>query len=193
MVSFLVHNRNEDRSTDNRYAGLILAASVDDEQVCILWGKHAVTTDLIISETTDALSEPKSQMKMILRRLNNNSEPQMSIESGQYTIQCVQNPHHLSHPHQTTSLSSLAANSPSPPFQLPPPILSHLPHNLRSLLPTQTRLHLPLRPRRRIHNRIPLHTIPLPHLPSLFFPRIRHFYPTNQENIPRFPRHTESR
>lgn len=46
----------------------MLAASVDDEQV---------ETDL---------AEVKSQVKLIFRRLNRNSEPQASIESGQYTL-----------------------------------------------------------------------------------------------------------
>lgn len=46
----------------------MLCASVDDEQ------------------TESSLSEIKSQIKLILRRLNRNSEPQASIESGGYTI-----------------------------------------------------------------------------------------------------------
>ncbi|KAI1449692.1 snare-like protein [Annulohypoxylon stygium] len=48
--------------------GLMLCASVDDEQ------------------TESSLSEVKSQTKIILRRLNRNSEPQASIESGNYTL-----------------------------------------------------------------------------------------------------------
>ncbi|XXG99796.1 hypothetical protein Hte_006137 [Hypoxylon texense] len=48
--------------------GLMLCASVDDEQ------------------TEASLSEVKSQTKIILRRLNRNSEPQASIESGSYTL-----------------------------------------------------------------------------------------------------------
>ncbi|KAI3323233.1 transport protein-like protein sec22 [Xylariaceae sp. AK1471] len=48
--------------------GLMLCASVDDEQ----------------SEST--LAEVKSQIKLILRRLNRNSEQQASIESGSYTL-----------------------------------------------------------------------------------------------------------
>ncbi|KAI1138748.1 snare-like protein [Hypoxylon sp. FL0543] len=48
--------------------GLMLCASVDDEQ------------------SESALSEVKSQTKIILRRLNRNSEPQASIESGNYAI-----------------------------------------------------------------------------------------------------------
>ncbi|KAH1277227.1 hypothetical protein KXW98_000034 [Aspergillus fumigatus] len=48
--------------------GLMLAASVDDEQ----------------AETE--LSEIKSQAKMIFRRMSRNSAPQASIESGQYNL-----------------------------------------------------------------------------------------------------------
>jgi vesicle transport protein SEC22 len=38
------------------------------------------------SETERTLSEVKSQVKLILRRLNRNAEPQASIESGAYTL-----------------------------------------------------------------------------------------------------------
>ncbi|KAI0525346.1 transport protein-like protein sec22 [Xylaria bambusicola] len=48
--------------------GLMLCASVDDEQ------------------SESSLAEVKSQIKLILRRLNRNSEPQASIESGNYTL-----------------------------------------------------------------------------------------------------------
>ncbi|KAI4215186.1 MAG: hypothetical protein LQ351_002501 [Letrouitia transgressa] len=51
-----------------RIDGLMLAASVDDEH----------------SETE--LSAPKSNAKLIIRRLNRNSEPQASIEADKYTI-----------------------------------------------------------------------------------------------------------
>ncbi|KAL2039036.1 hypothetical protein N7G274_008085 [Stereocaulon virgatum] len=51
-----------------RIDGLMLAASVDDEQA------------------EAELSEPKSNAKMIIRRLNRNSEPQASIEAGKYTL-----------------------------------------------------------------------------------------------------------
>ncbi|RMZ78674.1 hypothetical protein DV738_g3763, partial [Chaetothyriales sp. CBS 135597] len=51
-----------------RLDGLMLAASVDDEQV------------------EQELAEVKSQSKMIFRRLNRNSEQQASIESGQYVL-----------------------------------------------------------------------------------------------------------
>ncbi|KAL8338024.1 hypothetical protein RB598_006755 [Gaeumannomyces tritici] len=47
-----------------RLDGLMLCASVDDD------------------EAEAALSEIKSQVKLVLRRLNRNSEPQASIESG---------------------------------------------------------------------------------------------------------------
>ncbi|KAI0157737.1 transport protein-like protein sec22 [Xylariaceae sp. FL1272] len=52
------------RATD----GLMLCASVDDEQ------------------NEASLAEVKSQIKLILRRLNRNSEQQASIESGNYTL-----------------------------------------------------------------------------------------------------------
>ncbi|KAL8791660.1 MAG: hypothetical protein Q9195_005743 [Heterodermia aff. obscurata] len=51
-----------------RVDGLMLAASVDDEQ----------------SEAE--LSEPKTNAKMVIRRLNKNSEPQASIEAGNFTL-----------------------------------------------------------------------------------------------------------
>ncbi|KAM7202778.1 Longin-like domain containing protein [Naviculisporaceae sp. PSN 640] len=52
-----------------RLDGLMLCASVDDQA------------------TESSLSEVKSQVKLILRRLDRNSEPQASIESGnQYTL-----------------------------------------------------------------------------------------------------------
>lgn len=51
-----------------RLDGLMLCASVDDEQ------------------TESALSEVKSQVKLILRRLNRNSESQASIASGSFTL-----------------------------------------------------------------------------------------------------------
>ncbi|KAI0437687.1 transport protein-like protein sec22 [Xylaria telfairii] len=48
--------------------GLMLCASVDDEQ------------------SESSLAEVKSQIKLILRRLNRNSEQQASIESGNFTL-----------------------------------------------------------------------------------------------------------
>ncbi|KHJ36129.1 putative protein transport protein sec22 protein [Erysiphe necator] len=53
----------------SRLDGLMLCASVDEEQ------------------NEASLSEIKSQVKKILRRLNRNSEGQASIESGPFTIQ----------------------------------------------------------------------------------------------------------
>ncbi|MCJ1358106.1 MAG: SNAP receptor [Icmadophila ericetorum] len=52
----------------SRIDGLALAASVDDEQ----------------SEAE--LSDAKANAKMVIRRLNKNSEPQATIECGKYTI-----------------------------------------------------------------------------------------------------------
>ncbi|KAI9855385.1 MAG: SNAP receptor [Vezdaea acicularis] len=51
-----------------RLDSLMLAASVDDDQA------------------EAELAETKSQAKMVFRQLNRNSEPQASIESGQYTL-----------------------------------------------------------------------------------------------------------
>ncbi|KFY32437.1 hypothetical protein V493_00170 [Pseudogymnoascus sp. VKM F-4281 (FW-2241)] len=51
-----------------RLDGLMLCASIDDEA------------------TENALTEIKSHVKMVLRRLSRNSEPQASIESGAYTL-----------------------------------------------------------------------------------------------------------
>ncbi|KXH61242.1 transporter sec22 [Colletotrichum salicis] len=51
-----------------RLDGLMLCASVDDEQ------------------QEAALSEVKSQIKQVLRKLTRNSEPQASIESGAYNL-----------------------------------------------------------------------------------------------------------
>ncbi|GAB1217260.1 hypothetical protein ATERTT37_006496 [Aspergillus terreus] len=53
---------------DDERKGLMLAASVDDEQAEV------------------ELSEIKSQVKMIFRRLNRNAAPQASIESGQFNL-----------------------------------------------------------------------------------------------------------
>lgn len=54
-----------------RLDGLMLAASVDDEQA------------------EAELSEVKSQAKMIFRRLSRNSAPEASIESGQYNLHYI--------------------------------------------------------------------------------------------------------
>lgn len=52
----------------SRIDGLALAATVDDES------------------TEAELAEPKSNAKMVIRKLNRNSEPQASIEAGKYTL-----------------------------------------------------------------------------------------------------------
>lgn len=52
-----------------RLDGLILTASVDD------------------GEESAEFNEAKGKIKLVLRRLNRNSEPQASIESGSYTYQ----------------------------------------------------------------------------------------------------------
>lgn len=77
----------------------MLAASVDEEQVCpaptATSNFHFVfttpkTLELIGHLQADAeLSEPKQNAKMVIRRLDRNSEPQASIEAGQYTLQYV--------------------------------------------------------------------------------------------------------
>ncbi|WEW61514.1 SNAP receptor [Emydomyces testavorans] len=60
------------RSTQiSRLDGLMLSASVDDEQA------------------EAQLAEIKSQAKMIFHRLNTNSEPEASIESGQYNLHYI--------------------------------------------------------------------------------------------------------
>ncbi len=41
------------------------------------------------NQTEAELAEPKSNAKMIIRKLNRNSEPQASIEAGKYTLQCA--------------------------------------------------------------------------------------------------------
>ncbi|KMU76922.1 transport protein SEC22 [Coccidioides immitis RMSCC 3703] len=55
----------------SRLDGLMLSASVDDEQA------------------EAQLAEVKGQAKMIFRRLNSNSEPEASIESGQYNLHYI--------------------------------------------------------------------------------------------------------
>lgn len=65
----------------------MLAASVDDEQVRTLGKKCRAWTDDEMIQAEAELSEIKSQAKMIFRRLNRNSAPQASIESGQYNLQ----------------------------------------------------------------------------------------------------------
>jgi hypothetical protein len=68
----------------------MLAASVDDEQAS-LWNGKAGIEDCAdgIEQSESELAEIKQQAKMIFRRLNRNSEPLATIESGQYTLQYV--------------------------------------------------------------------------------------------------------
>ncbi len=70
-----------------RVDGLALAASVDDEQVGTSSDHRMISADCIGFQTENELTEPKSQVKQIFRRLNRNSEPQASIECGTYTLQ----------------------------------------------------------------------------------------------------------
>ncbi|KAF7448338.1 Protein transport protein [Pyrenophora tritici-repentis] len=55
----------------SRLDGLLLTASVDDEQ------------------TDREFNEVKGKVKLVQRRLNRNSEQQASIESGNYTYQYI--------------------------------------------------------------------------------------------------------
>ncbi|QSZ30054.1 hypothetical protein DSL72_004572 [Monilinia vaccinii-corymbosi] len=59
-----------------RLDGLMLCASVDDEQVRKLF-------------TEASLAEIKSQVKMVLRKMNRNSADQATLDSGPYTLQYV--------------------------------------------------------------------------------------------------------
>ncbi|KAH0542439.1 hypothetical protein FGG08_003194 [Glutinoglossum americanum] len=77
-------------SLTRKYQGLMLAASVDDEQV----SPQNDEADLFCCsyetlQSESELAEIKQQAKMIFRRLNRNSEPQATIESGQYTLHYV--------------------------------------------------------------------------------------------------------
>lgn len=77
----------------------MLAASVDEEQVCP--AQIATSNPHFLFSYSEKrgtnrpfkadaeLSEPKQNAKMVIRRLDRNSEPQASIEAGQYTLQCV--------------------------------------------------------------------------------------------------------
>lgn len=68
----------------------MLAASIDDEQVRLLFSTSPETGSMIDQLQSEAeLSEPKTNAKMVIRRLNKNSEPQATIEAGNFTIQYV--------------------------------------------------------------------------------------------------------
>jgi vesicle transport protein SEC22 len=58
-----------------RLDGLMLYASVDDENPDV------------------AVEEVKSQVRQVLRKLNRNSEPQVTIECGQFHLQYIPFPH----------------------------------------------------------------------------------------------------
>lgn len=96
----------------------MLAASVDDEQ----------------SETE--LSGPKSNAKMVIRRLNKNSEPQASIEADKYTI------HYL----LQSSLIFLAICDRSYPRKLAFTYLSDLATEFTTTYPSQQYLSPTCRP-----------------------------------------------
>ena len=70
---------------------LPLAASSDDEQVSYLFliGKGQFQPTFRSHQTEQTLHEHKQQAKLIFRRINPNSEPRCSIESGPYTLQCA--------------------------------------------------------------------------------------------------------
>ena len=50
---------------------------------------QTVAESLDASQSDAELTEPKQNAKMVIRRLNRNSEPQASIEAGQYSLQYV--------------------------------------------------------------------------------------------------------
>ena len=102
-----------------RIDGLLLAATVDDEQA------------------EAELADPKANAKLIIRRLNRNSEPQASIEAGKYTLQYAEL-HPLSYQCFEPITDLLVV------LQLHDTRSALLPHHLRPFLPPQTRLHLPL-------------------------------------------------
>ncbi|KAJ2905848.1 hypothetical protein MKZ38_004096 [Zalerion maritima] len=101
-----------------RLDGLMLCTSVDDEQ------------------SDAALQEVKGQVKLVLRRLNRNSEPQASIESGNYTI------HYLI----TSSLAFLTITPRSYPRNLAFTYLSDLSTEFLTTHPPQTCHNPSLRP-----------------------------------------------
>ncbi|EON61566.1 vesicle transporter SEC22 [Coniosporium apollinis CBS 100218] len=101
-----------------RLDGLVLAASVDDEE------SEAQLTDI------------KSKVKQIMRRLNKNSEPQASIESGKYTL------HYLIH----DNLVFLCICDQSYPRKLAFTYLSDLQQEFTTTYPSQQYLSPTCRP-----------------------------------------------
>ena len=96
--------------------GLMLAASVDDEQ------------------SERELSEIKAKTKEIFRRLNRNSATEASIESGQYTLQSV------------FLRSKTASRPADGSLQLYDQVRRLLPLHLRRVVSTQACLYLSRRP-----------------------------------------------
>lgn len=171
----------------------MLAASIDDEQV---------SRPPFISLQSFPANKPYLQVRSRalgakIKRKDGHPppRPQLGIPS-QHRSRQIHHPvrYHFSPPShtQTTRTHSLMRGPTEGNKQLPNLLLHLLPHHLRPLLPAQTRLHLPLRPRHRIHNHLLLPTISLPHLPPLRLRRIRHLHPAHQENLPGLPRHAES-
>lgn len=103
--------------------GVPLCASVDDT--------HAETE----------LADVKQQAKLIIRQLNQNSEPRASIESGTFTLQYAS-----SSILSNTSITSLFNLE----IQLPDRPTYCVPHCNRQILPTETRIHIPHRHCHRI-------------------------------------------
>ena len=79
--------------------------------------------------------------------------------------------------------------------------ISQLPHlrrhslhlHLRTLLPPQTSLHLPLRPLHRIQHHLPLQLHPIPHTASLRIHGLRHLHHAHKSHIFRYPRNAKPR
>lgn len=65
----------------------MLVASVDDEQVTHTRLRPAISRLIMCGQSETELAEVKQQVKQIFRRLSRSSEPQASIESGQYMLQ----------------------------------------------------------------------------------------------------------
>ncbi|KAI9672192.1 MAG: SNAP receptor [Alyxoria varia] len=102
----------------SRLDGLMLAASVDDEQ------------------SENELADIKAKVKQIFRRLDKNSEPQATIECGQYTL------HYLI----SDSICFLTITSPSYPRKLAFTYLSDLSAEFQSTYSSQQYLSPTLRP-----------------------------------------------
>lgn len=102
--------------------------------------------ELTLSQAESELADIKSKSKQIFRKLNRNSEPQASIESGPYTLQCA---------HPQDKIPTRVDSQ-----QLSDQRRYMLPLHLRAILPSQARIHIPLRYRWRVHQQ--LHSITSP-------------------------------